>query len=185
MKLNLGCGKRPQANYINVDKESLPGVDVVHNLEQFPWPWGYNVAEEILMAHSLEHMGQDTKTFLRIMVELYRILKPDGKLTIKVPHPRSDGYMSDPTHVRPILPQIFTLFNKENCKQFANNNWPNTPLAEYLDVNFATETIQYNLMPYWANLWHNKTITQAQLDHATMTYFNVIDEITIVLVKLE
>jgi len=30
---------------------------------------------------------------------------------------------------------------------FAERGWPNTPLADYLDVDFATDSISIKLMP--------------------------------------
>ena len=39
--LHLGCGVRPMAGAVNHDKVAhSPWVDVAHDLEAFPWPWG-------------------------------------------------------------------------------------------------------------------------------------------------
>ena len=38
-KLHLGCGHYIKEGWINHDLASLPGVDMVHDLRVFPWPW--------------------------------------------------------------------------------------------------------------------------------------------------
>ena len=38
-RLNIGCGKKNKNGYINLDLLKLPNVDVVHDLNQFPWPF--------------------------------------------------------------------------------------------------------------------------------------------------
>ncbi len=37
--LNLGAGKDIVDGYINHDIVELPGIDIVHDLNVFPWPW--------------------------------------------------------------------------------------------------------------------------------------------------
>ncbi len=51
------------------------------------------------MSHVLEHLGQTPKVFLGIIKELYRVLKPEAILRVVVPHPRSEGYLIDPTNM--------------------------------------------------------------------------------------
>jgi predicted SAM-dependent methyltransferase len=55
VKLNLGSGGKPREGYLNIDKNPCaPRVDVVHDLDQYPWPFESEVADEILMEHCLE-----------------------------------------------------------------------------------------------------------------------------------
>ncbi len=113
MRLNLGCGfKKLDGGFINVDHSALCKPDQLLDLENLSWPWEDSSVEEIVMSHVLEHLGQNPKVFLGIIKELYRVLKPDALLRVTVPYPRSDGYLIDPTHVRPIMPQLFHLLSK-------------------------------------------------------------------------
>ena len=47
MKLNIGCGKKILNGYINLDVVKLPGVDIVHDLNKYPWPFKDNYFDEI------------------------------------------------------------------------------------------------------------------------------------------
>ncbi len=82
MKLNLGCGKDIKPGYINMDYVKHKGVDIVHDLEEFPYPFKTNSVDEIWMSHVIEHLVYP----LKALMECHRILKPDGLLYISVPH---------------------------------------------------------------------------------------------------
>ena len=73
IKLNLGCGSKILKGYTNVDKFNTYHPDIVHDLENFPYPFKDNSVNEILLSHVLEHIGQSPDTFNNIIKELYRI----------------------------------------------------------------------------------------------------------------
>ncbi len=81
-KLNLGCGEDKKNEFTNIDWNKLTNPDVLHNLNQVPYPFEDNTFDEILASHILEHLDKP----FEIMKELHRILKPGGKLIVKVPH---------------------------------------------------------------------------------------------------
>jgi hypothetical protein len=82
MKLELGCGTAPSAGYVHHDRRRhSPHIDVVHNLEELPWPW-----------------------------ENHRILAPGGVLRLRVPVFGSPWHLIDPTHVRGFHPLNFDYF---------------------------------------------------------------------------
>jgi|TARA_Y100000031_G_scaffold157149_1_gene216774 SAM-dependent methyltransferase len=81
-KLNLGCGQFPKQGYVNLDISSNAKADVSHNLNEFPYPFEDNSFSLIEADHVLEHLGDSAK----VMKELHRILEPNGKLIIRVPH---------------------------------------------------------------------------------------------------
>ncbi len=182
MKLNLGCGQNKQEGYVNVDKYGSFAPDVVWNLESFPWPFESNSVDEIVMHHSLEHMGESVEMFLGIMKELYRISAPGGKVFITVPHPRSDGFAGDPTHVRAINPAILSLFSKKKNREWKELGWPNTPLATYIDVDFDMSDLRHSLMPHWAEQLRTGEITNKALDFAASSYYNVVSDVQMTLV---
>jgi len=95
-KLNLGCGKDIREGYINLDKVKLNGVDVVHDLNKFPYPFKPNYFDEVYCDNLLEHLDN----LEEVMREIYRILKVGGRLIVIVPYFSQVGAFSDPTHKR-------------------------------------------------------------------------------------
>lgn len=177
MKFNMGCGHGKLPGYVNVDAYAACAPDEVVDLEQTPWPWPDNCAEEVLFVHSLEHMGADPKVFLAIMQELYRIVRPGGLVQIHAPHPRHDNFIGDPTHVRIVTPQVLTLFDRALNDQWKASGASNTPLAHYLDVDFAIEQVHTVLEEPYASDFQAGRITQDQLIEALRSRNNVASEV--------
>jgi predicted SAM-dependent methyltransferase len=179
VKLNLGSGQNTKQGFINVDKFGNP--DVLHDLEQFPWPWDDNSVDEVLMNHVLEHLGESFSVFIGILKELYRICKPDARITIIVPHPRHDDFLTDPTHVRAIMPSTFALFSKALNRQWAEKGAANSPLALYHDVDFRVESTRLALESPWREQFNEGQITVEQLNDAVRKFNNVVKEMEIIL----
>ena len=112
LKLNLGCSDHILAGWINVDCRPKPGVDVAWNLDNQPWPWADNSADEIFIAHCLEHL----KDHIAAMNEMGRILKPGGLLRVIVPH--ANGMMAHyPGHHHVFCPYWFYAWrNSSDCQ---------------------------------------------------------------------
>ena len=51
IQLDLGGGANPQRGFINMDKRELPEVDIIHDLEAFPWPLPDECAMRIIASH--------------------------------------------------------------------------------------------------------------------------------------
>ncbi len=114
MKLNFGCGKDIRKGYINLDIAKLPGVDKIHNINKFPYPFKDNFFDEIYCSHVLEHVNDLIKT----LEELYRIAKPSSRLIIKCPYFSSPGAFSDPTHKRFFTYNTFDYFDKNSSLNY-------------------------------------------------------------------
>jgi len=85
--LNLGCGfdiktDTEEIEWINLDKEDVKGVDKVHDINIFPYPFKDNYFDGIYCSHILEHAND----FFKTMDELHRIAKPNAKIMVRVPH---------------------------------------------------------------------------------------------------
>src|SRR4051812_23508639 len=104
--IDLGCGRNKTEGAIGVDLRALPGVDIVHDLDLFPYPFGDNSADEIRMNHVLEHVPE----MMRVMEEIWRVLKPGGLLHIRVPHCTGMLAWKDPTHRRSFTTESFEYF---------------------------------------------------------------------------
>lgn len=145
LRLNLGCGFNKITGFVNVDKFDACEPDVVADLEIFPWPFDDNSVIEIYMSHVLEHLGASTEVFQKIIQELYRVCRKEAVIRIYVPHPRSDNFLNDPTHVRVITPTVLGLLSMENCKLWEREGASNTPLAKYWNVDF--ELVDTKIVP--------------------------------------
>jgi SAM-dependent methyltransferase len=107
-KLNLGCGKNIRKGWTNLDVKKRKGVDIVHDLNKFPYPFNDETFDMILAEHVLEHVDNFPKT----MSEIYRILKPRGKLVVYVPYYTSPNAWSHPEHRRAFTYLTFFFFVK-------------------------------------------------------------------------
>lgn len=113
-KLNIGCGNEILKDYVNLDIVQLPGVDIVHDLNKFPWPFEDNRFEEIRMINVLEHLSDTVKT----MEEIWRIAKHGCRVIIRVPYWNCWQSIGDPTHKGQFHQTSFDFFDpgKKNCK---------------------------------------------------------------------
>ncbi len=105
-KLNLGCGRDIKEGYCNLDKVNLKGVDVVQDLESFPWDLPDNEFDEVYCSHVLEHVGD----LLSVMEEIHRVCKDGAKIKILVPYFSAQGSFNDPTHKRFFTYRTFEYF---------------------------------------------------------------------------
>jgi len=105
-KLNLGCGKDIKKGYVNLDSFALPGVDIVHNLNKYPWPFEDNTFKEIYCSEILEHLDD----IIKPVHEFHRISKPNGKIIITVPIFTSSNAVNSPDHRNFFTVKTFDYF---------------------------------------------------------------------------
>jgi len=96
MKLDVGCGFNKEDGYIGIDIQDRDGVDIVHDLEVFPWPIKDEECEQVHCSHIAEHI----KPWLQMdfFNEIWRIMKPGGVMQLNVPYAGCHGDIQDPTH---------------------------------------------------------------------------------------
>jgi ubiquinone/menaquinone biosynthesis C-methylase UbiE len=113
-KLNIGCGKKVKPGYINLDNIKLPGVDIVHNLNKYPWPFRKNTFNEVYCDNVLEHLD----SIIKPMEEIWRISRGGGKVKIIVPIFPSVWAMIDPTHKQFFTYMTFNYFHPNNALNY-------------------------------------------------------------------
>lgn len=111
-KLHLGAGTRIKQGWINHDLVNLQGIDVVHDLTQFPWPWEDNSIDEVYAKDVLEHLPNIILT----MEEIHRVCKSGGKVYIAVPYWNSWEAITDPTHVSKFNEFTFEFFDSQKVR---------------------------------------------------------------------
>jgi ubiquinone/menaquinone biosynthesis C-methylase UbiE len=85
IKLNLGCGKRLEKDFINVDSKDFKqkGFNFV-KADVRKLPFKDNYADYIIAPQVLEHLPM--KDVVPALKEWTRVLKPKGKIVITVPN---------------------------------------------------------------------------------------------------
>ena len=164
--------------WVNVDKYSAVSPDLIMDMESFPWPVPSDSVEEMLFSHVLEHVGQDTDTFLNIMKEIYRIGSNGCVVRVYVPHPRHDFFLIDPTHVRAILPETLEMFDKKKNLEWMARQSAKTPLGVFINVDF--ELVATELVPE-PSVLGNQTRVDEKVLHTIRTQNNAIQEIKMTL----
>ncbi len=118
--LDIGLTDGKQPNYLKMARQKAVGVDLVHDLEKFPWPLEDNSCLTILAAHIIEHI----KPWLTVswMNELWRVMKKDGQLAISTPYAGSPLWWQDPTHCTGLNELSFAYFDPGFPKLFEVHN---------------------------------------------------------------
>jgi len=182
VKLNLGCGPTKLEGWINADKAPLFKPDQLVDLERFPWPWPDSSAEEVLLNHVLEHLGQTPDGFIGVMKELWRVCAPDARARIHVPDPRHETFLNDPTHVRPVTGDTLALFSQAFNRRTMAEGAANTPLGLMHGIDFDIEAHQVLYDEPWRGRIDRGEISAAQASEAARQFLNVILEHRFVLV---
>lgn len=110
---DIGCGPNKFPGAVGVDIFERPGVvDVVHNLDEYPWPLEESSFDLVLCNHLIEHVND----FVVMVREIHRILKPGGYFISRTPHySHVDSYI-DPTHKRHMTTESFNYFLDDSNK---------------------------------------------------------------------
>jgi predicted SAM-dependent methyltransferase len=131
LKLDLGCGTTKKDGFYGVDLNNFIGVDVIHDLNQFPYPFEDNSVNEIWMDNVLEHLDKP----LLVMSEIFRICKNNSRVTISVPYFRSLYAAIDPTHVNFFSVSYFNYFDPAH---------PFFQKYQYSKARFSVKNIEFD-----------------------------------------
>ena len=109
-KLNLGCGENIKDGYINLDFRQNDNIDVVHDLNNYPWPFKINSFNEIIAYNVIEHLDN----FILAMEEIHRISRDNALIKISVPYWNSSFAYIDPTHKKGFHELSFSFFDSNS-----------------------------------------------------------------------
>lgn len=160
-KLNLGCGEISISGFIGVDKIKTPAVEVIHDLNSFPYPFKDDSVNEILLDNVLEHLDN----VIGVMEELHRISKDGALIKIRVPYFKSTGAFTDPTHKHFFTESSFKYFEKGNIYHYYTD-------AEFetVKMELVAQTKHKDIGHFLRNLLPLKKVLKYFL-------FNIYDEI--------
>jgi len=144
-RLNLGAGRDIKTGFLNHDIAPLSGIDIVADLNSYPWPWSDDSIDEILANDLLEHLDN----FLPAMEEIYRILKPGGLVKLSVPYWNSCSRYIDPTHKMGFHEDTFKFFDPvfHHCQE----------RSYYTKARFSIVKETFVIMPFYPYFWIPKT----------------------------
>ena len=162
--LDVGCGAGKAEGRIGIDRFRLPGVDVLYDLNSFPWPFANGAFDQMYMNNVIEHLG-DT---VRVMEEAYRLLKTGGKLHIRVPYWNHKCAASDPTHVKYFSEISFMFFTGQLLGYY------------YTTARFELERLEYIYDIHAKKLF----FSQRLMDYLSYFLCNIRQEMKITLVKI-
>ena len=92
--LDVGCGSAKTPGAVGLDISADTDADIVHDLDEFPYPLETASFDDVLMQDVLEHVREP----IRVMEEMHRVLRPGGRLQLRTPHFSSALAYGDPTH---------------------------------------------------------------------------------------
>lgn len=92
--LNLGSGNKKRPDAVNVDLVESTRPDVVHDLNDRPWPLPEGHFQEVLAHDVIEHLDDVVAT----MDEIHRVCADGAVVKITLPHFSSSNAFTDPTH---------------------------------------------------------------------------------------
>lgn len=129
--LDLGCGNKKAPGSIGLDINADTDADVVHDLNQFPYPFEDNTFDKVVCDNVIEHLDD----VFKVMEELNRICKNGAEVKIIVPYFRSHWAFIDPTHKHYFTYDSFTYFDPNHI---------HNKLYNYSPVKFEIQKTIFN-----------------------------------------
>ena len=172
-KLNLGCGNKKINGFINLDAHQHYSPDIIHDLNQFPWPFKDNEYSHIFAQNVIQYLGENKEDIIDIIKEMYRVSSNSAIWEIQAPHWRSDTALDDPTHKCIITKGLLNKFNQKLCLDNLKDN-PNGSRFAFdnaIDIEVVDTNYIYN--DNWKQRLSSKDITEDELQYAVNTFNNV------------
>ena len=113
--IDLGCGDSKKPDCIGIDKSDLESVDIVFDLEK-GIPLDSNSVDGVFTSHFIEHISEP----MYMIEEIHRVLKPEGFVSIVVPHWSWFGSHTF-MHKRFFHSRDFDMFDKSDPYNYYTN----------------------------------------------------------------
>ncbi len=114
--LDIGCGNNKyKGNFddivMGMDIFDLKPVNVIHNMESFPYPFPSQYFDRIIMKNVIEHISRENMVNIKLMEEVYRLLKPDGIFVASTCN--GQMFYDDPNHKNPVYFNYWNFFRED------------------------------------------------------------------------
>ena len=129
IKLDICCGQYKADGYIGIDVRDIDGVDIIHNVQDFPWPLSDSCCTHIRM--HLAWACIEPKYRIKLMDEMWRIAKPKCVLEIREVHSLAPCMTHDPLYYSGASEWTFLYFEPihEKYKVYEPKPWH---IVEYI-----------------------------------------------------
>ena len=108
--LNIGCGQQYMPGAYNWDNSTQTKTDAIVDVRKDRFPADDNFFDEIFSGNLFgEVVGNDE--FVHCMNECWRVLKPGGIMTVRVPNAMYSVTFLDPFEGRHFIPATFDYFD--------------------------------------------------------------------------
>ena len=132
--LDIGCGVNKVAGAIGMDANPRTDADVIHDLDDLPYPFPDDQFDEVVGRHVIEHVRDP----LAVMIELHRITKHGGLVRLVAPHWTNPDWATDLTHR-----------NHLNSYSFRNLTDERAVFPFYTTVRFRQRRVYVSLLNLW------------------------------------
>src|SRR4026209_1029993 len=92
--LDIGWGTNTGGGAIGMDFNPRTAADVIHDLDDLPYPFADDSFDEVIGRHVIEHVANP----LAVMCELHRITRSGGVVKVVAPHWTNPDFATDLTH---------------------------------------------------------------------------------------
>jgi SAM-dependent methyltransferase len=132
--LDIGCGTNKVAGAIGMDVNPRTAADVIHDLDELPYPFAADSFDEVIGRHVIEHV----KDPMAVMCELHRITRAGGIVKLVAPHWTNPDFATDLTHR-----------NHLNSYSFRNLTTDRAVFDFYTDVRFRQRQVRVTVLNLW------------------------------------
>jgi len=132
--LDIGCGTNKTVGAIGMDINPRTAADVIHDLDDRPYPFADDYFDEIIGGHVIEHVRDPVS----VMSELHRITRHGGAIKIVAPHWTNPDFATDLTHR-----------NHLNSYSFCNLIEGREVFTFYTDARFRQRMVHVSILNLW------------------------------------
>ncbi len=146
--------KKDNNNIVTVNIGGLGDID--HDLNKFPYPFENESFDEVRIYHTLEHLENP----LKVMEEVWRILKHGGIVKIRVPYWKNFSIFENPFHLHEFKESWFinlTPYSGIYVKEETVNMEPFLPKLNFKVVKMKKKRGKYRFWKvYELEVWLKK-----------------------------
>ena len=132
--LDVGCGTNKVPGAVGMDRNPRTEADVIHDLDDLPYPFSDDEFDEVIGHHVIEHVRDP----MAVMIELHRITRAGGLVKLVTPHWTNPDWATDLTHR-----------NHLNSYSFRNLTDERAVFPFYTNVRFRQRLARVTVLNLW------------------------------------